>query len=190
MTNRISKPSATTEPRPGSDYTRTQAEDLAKLIVIKQLSRENLIAERDAEIEAVKDRYQTEIDAYGENIQDGLDLLEAWADANLDQFARSESVVLAGHRCGWRLGNHAAKLINRKWTWKKVTEAIQGESKKWRDKFLRQRIDANKDAMIDARDDKAAIAFLKEHGVRVVQERRFYLDPDREGQPEKTLKTA
>lgn len=173
----------------GAAFTRSQAEDFARQLVQRQLERERLVADRDADLEAVKKRYTEDLDALDRDISTGLDTLEAWADANQHEFGRAESVLLAGHRCGWRLGNHAAKLL-RGWTWKKVVESLEQYEKKVRDQFLRLRIDANKDAMIDARDDASAAALLRENGVQIVQERRFYLDPDREGQADKVLKAA
>jgi phage host-nuclease inhibitor protein Gam len=180
MSNRIVKQPV----RPaGTDYTRQQAERLAADMATTQTEIESLVAARDAAQLAAAEPYAPAIDLLRANLDAGLAALEAWSENNLAEFARAESVTLAGHRVGWRLGNYAAKL-NAKWTWAKVLAALEAAPDEFRARWLRIKTDPNKEAMIE---DRAKVADLASIGVVIVQERRFYFDPAREGQADVTL---
>jgi phage host-nuclease inhibitor protein Gam len=170
----------------GAGYTRAQVEALATTLVAAQCEREALVAERDAAMLAAGAPYAPRLDRLDRELKTGLAILEAWAEANLAEFGKGESVTLAGHRVGWRLGNFAAKLRS-KWTWAKVVEALQEGPRLVRERWLRTKVEPNKEAMIQ--DRETAPAELAQYGVEIVQERRFYLDPSREGQDDKTLRT-
>jgi phage host-nuclease inhibitor protein Gam len=167
----------------GANYSRTDAEALASQLVECQLRRETLVAERDAAVLEISRPYAPQIDALDNEIKHGLAVLEVWAEHHAEEFGKAESVTLAGHRVGYRLGNFAAKTLP-KWTWAKVVAHLQELPKSWRDTYLRTKIEPNKEAMIADRStiDLASI------GVQVTQERRFYLEPAREGQADTTLK--
>lgn len=171
--------------KPGADYTRAQAEAVANSLAAAQIEREKLVAERDAAALAVVEPYAPKIDAIDAEILTGLDLLNTWADHHLEEFGKAESITLAGHRVGWRLGNYAAKTLP-KMTWEKVVALIQSKRKTTRERYLRTKIEANKEAMIA---DRKAARFLAKLGVQIVQGRSFYFEPAREGQAETTLTT-
>lgn len=181
MSNRITKKIAPA----GADYTRTDAEALATRLVEIQLRRETLVAERDAAALEVTRPYAPQIDQLDSEIKAGLDILETWAEHHSEEFGKAESVTLSGHRVGWRLGNFAARTLP-KWTWEKVVARLQELPKSWRDNYLRIKTEPNKEAMIADRAQAEALASI---GVRIVQERRFYLEPAREGQADTTLTT-
>lgn len=168
----------------GANYNRFDAEELANLIVEKQIEREAQVAARDAEILAIQSRYAPDIDELDSEICQGLSILQTWAEANPQEFINAESTALSGHRVGFRFGNYATKLLS-KWTWAKVIAAIKAAPAETRDKYLRVKEEANKEAMIA---DRADVETLKSLGVKIVQGRAFYLEPAREGQAETTLK--
>lgn len=62
--------------------------------------------------------------------------------------------------------------------------AIKERSRGWRERYIRISEEPNKEAMIQDRQQAEKLA---EIGVRIVQERRFYLEPAREGQDDTTL---
>lgn len=169
----------------GADYTHAEAEALATRLVTAQIERETLVADRDAAMLKAAGPFAPDIDRLDSELKTGLAILEAWAEHHIEEFAKAESVLLSGHRVGWRLGNHAAKPLP-KWTWKKVLEAILEAPQGLRDRYLRVKTEPNREALVADRDLKDQ---LKSVGVRVVQERRFYLEPAREGQEETTLTT-
>lgn len=167
---------------PGAELTRHQAAELARELVRLQTEQEKAIAERDAAILEASAPWATRLDTLARDVEHAFDRLENWANSHLEEFGKAESVLLDGHRVGWRLGNWAAKTAATKITWKKVQEAIEELPAKWRALFLREKVEVNKEALIAARDTETEL--LKSIGVKVVQERRFYVDPNREGQAE------
>ncbi len=169
----------------GADYSRADAEALANRLVEIQLRRETLVAERDAAVLEVSRPYAPQIDSLDGELKAGLDILETWSDHHLEEFGKAESITLAGHRVGWRLGNHAARTLP-KWTWEKVLAKLREMPKGWRDSYLRVKEEVNKEALVA---DRAHAEDLAQIGVRIVQERRFYLEPAREGQADATLTT-
>lgn len=169
----------------GADYTRIDAEALANRLVEIQLRRETLVAERDAAVLEVSRPYAPQVDQLDAEIKAGLDILETWADHHSEEFGKAESTLLSGHRVGWRLGNHAARTLP-KWTWEKVLDKLREMPKGWRDRYIRVREEPNKEAFVADRDQAEALAQV---GVKIVQERRFYLEPAREGQADTTLTT-
>lgn len=179
MSKRIVK--STPSVPPGAELTRGQAAELASEIVALQIQQEQTIAKRDAAVLEATAPFATDLDQLEKAIESGFDRLENWANAHPEEFARAESVLLSGHRVGWRLGNYAAKLRS-KWTWAKVLAALGETGRALRERWTRERVDLNKEAMIADRETHATQ--LAAVGVQIVQERRFYLDPAREGQAE------
>jgi phage host-nuclease inhibitor protein Gam len=169
----------------GADYTRADAEALATRLVELQLERETLVAERDAAALEVTRPYAPKIDTIDGELKSGLDILETWADHHTEEFGKAQSLTLSGHRVGWRLGQYAAKTLP-KWTWDKVLAKLKEMPKSWRDRYIRVREEANKEALIADRLIADELAMV---GVKIVQERRFYLEPAREGQADTTLTT-
>jgi phage host-nuclease inhibitor protein Gam len=171
MSKRIAKKAV-----PGADYTRDEATALAASVVASQIQRERLVAERDAAIETAARPYRPAIDQADAEIKDGLARLEAWASAHPEEFGSAESTVLpGGHRVGWRLGNWAAKAM-KGYTWARVQTELEALPAKWR-AYLRIKAEVDKSKILADRDvyDWRAV------GVEFAQERRFYLDPHREG---------
>jgi phage host-nuclease inhibitor protein Gam len=169
----------------GAEYTRTDAEALANRLVEIQLRREKLVADRDSALLEVARPYAPQIDQLDAEIKSGLDILETWAAHHAEEFGKAESTVLSGHRVGWRLGNHAAKTLP-KWTWQKVLDKIAEMPRDWRERYIRTKTEVNKETLVADREHGDALAQI---GVQIVQERRFYLEPAREGQAETTLST-
>lgn len=170
----------------GSTYSLKDAEELTCRLVAAQLEREELVAMRDAAALEATRAYAPDIDRLDAELSAGLMLLETWADASPQRFGSQESITLGGHRVGWRLGNYTASPAPKQ-TWAKILDALQAAPAQLRSIFLRTKIEANKEAMVSARETHAEE--LKELGVRIVQARRFYLDPFREGQADKTMTT-
>jgi hypothetical protein len=184
---------------------REEMEAMVEATVAAQLELEPLIAQRDAAQLAAAAPFAADISRL-QNLQArNLELLETWAAQNDKEFGKDKSIVVKGHRIGWRLGNWKTELKS-KVTWAAVVSKLRGLinasrpvnlpkqdpelSKAIKDKaaiakdWLRVKLEvsAEKNAMIAARDDAASVELLGEVGVKVVQEESFYLDPAREGQ--------
>lgn len=164
--------------------TREDAARTVRETVSLQLSLESAIVLRDADVKVISERHNTGIDEIGLKIAERMAQLQQWADAHPEEFPpKLRSLKLDGHEIGYRLGNHATKLL-KGWTWAKVAAALEASRKRIRTVFLRVKTEANKEAMIERRARKRLLASF---GVEIVQGESFYLEPDREGQADAKL---
>ena len=171
--------------------TRAAAEAVINETVALQISRESLVAERDAKILAIQEAHGPEIDAHAEQIESNLALLEQWALANRAEFSEAQSIAINGHRIGFRLGNPAVKPAGKLKFLAKGGELVR--------KYIRVKQELNKEAILetgrltdsgDATTRELAETELSAIGVEIVQEETFYLDPAREGQADTVIKAA
>lgn len=183
--------------------SRESAERTVREIIDRQIAREKLIAARDGEVQAVLVRHNPKIDDATLAIDTDFELLETWATENRGEFGDAKSLVISGHRIGWRTGNPKVETRG-KLTFKTIVAQLLKAGGVLKAKFVREKPELNKDAVLEvnriaegraealhALDPEAkaeviaaAVATLKALGVRVTQTENFYLEPDREGQPE------
>ncbi len=189
---------------------RLELERIVRDTVDHQIKREQAIAARDAAVLVVQEKHNPAIDGLSETIDANLLLLEQWSDCNPEEFGDARSILVNGHRIGFRLGQPKPEPAG-KLTWK----AILATLKKWfaadnagitdpdalktalrhlelGRKYLRQKLEANKEAMLETGRNKSpeADAELAEIGVEITQSEEFYLEPGREGQPDTRLSGA
>lgn len=159
--------------------TREDAARTVRATVALQLEQEAAIVARDAAVKDITESHNAGIDEIGGKIAERMAQLQQWATAHPAEFpGKARSLKIDGHELGWRLGNHATRLL-KGWTWAKVVAALEKSRKRIREKFLRVKTEANKEAMIERR---ARARLLATFGVEIVQGETFYLDPNREGQ--------
>ncbi len=162
-------------------------EDAARVVretVQLQLSQEAAIVERDLLIKDISERSNNGIDLIAAAISERMAQLQQWADTHPEEFAKdARSLKLSGHTIGWKLGNHATRLL-KGWTWKKVVAALETTRKRIREKYLRVVTEPNKEAMVS---DRRRAKLLARYGVEIIQAETFYLEPNREGQAEPTI---
>jgi phage host-nuclease inhibitor protein Gam len=162
-------------------------EDAARVVretVQLQLKQEEFIVVRDKELTVLAERHNAGIDKVGAAIAERMAQLQQWAAAHPEEFVKdARSLKLDGHTIGWKLGNHATKLL-KGWTWKKVVTALEATRKRIRDKYLRTVVEPNKEAMIS---DRRHAKMLRGYGVEIIQGETFYMEPNREGQADTVL---
>jgi hypothetical protein len=66
-------------------------------------------------------------------------------------------------------------------------ESLEKTRKRIRERYLRVKVEANKEQMIE---DRRKPKLLASFGVEIVQGETFYVDPNREGQADATLTGA
>jgi phage host-nuclease inhibitor protein Gam len=164
--------------------TRAEMERVVSETVALQIQREQLIARRDEEIKTIQEKFGGRVDEAARNIENNVLLLEQWSEAHPEEFGRDKSILVEGHRMGWRIGQPMPKPL-RKQTWKTIMERLFVMADEVQKRFIRTKYEPNKEAMVAARETDAEL--LREIGVEIVQSESFYLDPAREGQPEKRL---
>lgn len=190
---------------------KLELETMVRDTVIAQLEREELISTRDQELAVVSAEHNPRIDAHSDLIASNMLVIEQWADAHPDEFGEARSILVEGHRIGFRLGQPKPEPIG-KMTWKAIVNILR----RWMTaaetfdssvanhlapseslahegalaaKFLRLKYEPNKEAMLENHrlNTPEALQELAEISVEITQSEEFYLDPAREGQPDKRL---
>lgn len=170
-----SKKRQSAEAKIGAGYDRHDAARMADRVAHLQLLAERMTAERDEMVLRASEPYAREIDRIEGEIAQGLKILEAWAEANQEEFAKADSAEIGtGHRVGWRWGQWQART-RKGWTWDRVTEELAALPAALRARFLVVKTEPNRKALIEAREE----SIVHESGVEVVKQRRFYLEPNR-----------
>lgn len=174
--------------------SESEMKECVKATIAAQLECEKLIAERDKATLAAAEPFADRISALQTQQARNLELLEAYSEINREAFGKDKSIVIEGHRMGWKLGNWKTNLLKKtKWadvlcTLKEWAKGSTAE-KKAAARYLRTKEEPAKDIMISDRDLENAKETLASLGVEIVQEETFYLAPDREGQ-EPAIMTA
>jgi phage host-nuclease inhibitor protein Gam len=167
MTSRIKAPSL---------KTREAFLDAVNECAILQTERRKLTAARDAKIQDIQDRFADEIEDLDRRIKERVALAEKFAESHRDELfprqAKSASSGLATY--GFRLGQPTLVLLNRRWSWEHVIDAIKSSFPK---RFVRVKETVDKDAL-KAELDEAQLASV---GCRIQQTDTFYIEPTVEG---------
>lgn len=146
--------------------SREEAARVVRETVQLQLSQEAAVVRRDEQVLALSEQLNAGIDQFGSQIAEKMAQLQQWATAHPEEFpGKARSLKIDGHELGFRLGNHTTALL-KGWTWKKVIAALEETRKRIREKYLRIKTEANKEAMIA---DRRRAKLLAKFGVEIVQ---------------------
>ncbi len=156
--------------------TRADAERVLGELAADSAEQARLQAELDAELTTVRQKYEGTIEDLGKKIEGATGLLQAWAEANPEEFGDKKSVELLHGRLGFRTGNPKLKTLSG-WTWDRVKETL---ARKFAG-HIRTKTEVDKEGLlaahqrheIDERD-------LREIGVKVVQDEAFFIEPKTE----------
>jgi len=156
--------------------TRADAERILGELAADSAEQARLQAELDAELTTIRKKYEGRIDELDKRIEGATGLLQAWAEANPDEFAGKKSLEMLHGRLGFRTGNPKLKTLSG-WTWDRVKEAL-GRTLSG---YVRTKIEPDKEGMLAAYqrgelDDRD----LREVGVKVVQDEAFFIEPKTE----------
>ncbi len=146
-------------------------DNVAKLEV--ELRR--LQAERDKEMQALREKHDGRIEHVEKTIKRLVALAETYCLAHRGNVftAASKSAASALARFGFRDGNPSLCLLNRKWKWESVIEALRA-AKLF--EFLRTVTvtDVNKDKLKTSQLSDVELAAV---GLRIDQAERFFVEP-------------
>jgi phage host-nuclease inhibitor protein Gam len=181
---RIKKPILSAE-----GITRHDVECLVNDIATLKNNERRITAQMDAELQAVRERYTSNLEAIDSSLAEKTDLVQMWAEAHPEEFGKRKSIEFGSGTIGFRTGTPKLALLNRRWNWKAVLEALK--NRVWGSTFIRTIEEIDKDKIITASrtprgthlDDKEPIfvlpqATLTNIGVKVVQDESFYVDPN------------
>lgn len=137
-----------------------------------------LRAEMDAEILAVKARFEQKIGSWQETVKVYETQLQDWALANPDLFQKPKSIAFLSGSIGFRTGTPKL-VLGRGWTWEKSLLAIQQNGFA----FVRTKDEVDKEAILAfcaTETDKARLAthVLQPIGLRLVQDEGVWIEPN------------
>jgi len=168
--------------KPEADIaTRAEFETVLDNIANAQLERDALVLERDNELLQIREEFDPKINAMNDRMNALLLRAERFAAIHRDElFGKLKSSATALTTYGFRLGNPILKLLNRKWSWEQVLEALKAKSLV---QFVIAKETPDKDAMKTQLDD----AQLAEVGCRIDQAEAFFVEPKRDAIADRRL---
>ena len=140
-----------------------------------QARRDEILADMDRAIAAIRDEHREELAELDADIAVELKLLESAAIANPDQFVEKKSVELLTGTLGFRTPTPSLKTLA-KYTWERVLKTLKARKLK---AFYVVRESVNKEAILAERE-KLGEKGLAALGLRISQDETFYVEPKRE----------
>jgi phage host-nuclease inhibitor protein Gam len=157
--------------------TREEFERVINDTVDKQIVKERLELRRDAKLLEVRDQFDPDINELADMMQVNVIRAEKYAQAHRDELlpTKLKSAETKFASFGFRTGNPTLVLLNRKWTWAKVVQALKELGGQFRD-FVVIKETVDKDGIkARVREDQLAM-----FGTRIEQTETFYIDPKRD----------
>lgn len=153
--------------------TREQVADIVGVITVADNTRAKLVAEMNAEIDAVRARYSDQIEGLDIEIGDKTASLESWARANQDAFGSARSMEFARGTIGFRLGMWQVKPTKGN-TLKTILEALKRTT--WGQAYIRTKEELDRENLVAMRGELTADQAARA-GFTFVQEDRFFVEP-------------
>jgi phage host-nuclease inhibitor protein Gam len=151
--------------------SRSEAEQVINEMAVLANEVAGLKAEMDAHIIAEKERYSPLITSRESQLEQRAADLEAWAIAHPDEFGKKKSIDFLNGSLGFRTGTPKLSLLNRKWTWETVTDAVS----RLLPNFIRSKPEVDKAGIIAQADELEE--FLPQVGLKVTQGESFFVEP-------------
>jgi phage host-nuclease inhibitor protein Gam len=138
------------------------------------LERNRLQLVSETRKKMVDDECGAQITVLVKIIEERVELLRGWAEANPAEFHGLKSLETPQGSLGWRVGNFTLKTLAG-FTWDRVLEKFQSLPKFAG--YVRQKFEVNKQAVLVDRE-QIPPEELRAAGLRVVQEELFFVEPN------------
>ncbi len=155
---------------------------IAKLTLERNSQQTNL----DQELTSIRAKYEADLTNLSQELDEKVELVRAWAEANPDEFKGLKSLDLVFGVIGWRTGQPTLKTITG-WTWDRVLEKLKTVD--WL-VYVRTKEEVAKQQIIADRETIGPDG-LRTIGVKVVQSEAFFVEPKlQEIENRQTVETA
>jgi len=161
--------------------TRDDAEAAVGAVALLTISQQKTTAKMDAELTAIRQKYEASLSEINASLKLETDKLRAWAEANPDEFPKGrKSIQFVQGTIGFRTGTPKVVLLNRSWNWKKVLKAIHDFSLT---NFIRVKEEVDRDAILSSNSQAKDPVFhangvLRPIGVKIAKEESFFIEPN------------
>lgn len=157
--------------------SRHELDAVVENIVQLQLNRAEIERAQDQEIANIRQKYRAPLAEIERYLTLESSWVENWARRNPGAFTGRQSLALTHAVIGFRVSPHRVDRASRKWTWTDI--ALKLGEFSWGRRYLRQpALEVNKEALLADRAELIP-AELKQAGLKIVQEERFYISPHR-----------
>jgi phage host-nuclease inhibitor protein Gam len=155
--------------------TRAEMETLVREIAGLKLNEKLLAASLDAELQGVRDNYQSRLDTLAQVLAEKTDAARAWAEAHPAAFGQRKSMDFVHGVIGFRTGTPKLKTVL-KFKWDGVLDALRRA--RWGAAYIRVKEEINKEQILaDVAARILSEADLRKAGAQVVQEEMFFVEP-------------
>ena len=153
--------------------TRSQLEIVLENLLHVRRELDQLFAERDAELDAVRRKYQSRIDNLANLVRQEEGWVWTWAEANPSALGAARRLECAHATLGYEKQAPFLDRASRRWTWSRIVEALRETT--WGAKYLKtSEPQVDKDALL-ADLDKLSVEDLRAAGIKVFQGDRFFI---------------
>jgi phage host-nuclease inhibitor protein Gam len=128
-------------------------------------------ARMNDEINGIRARFAPGLALLEDNLATAMDSARAWAEANPEEFGAARSIDMTHAIIGYRTGQPQLKTLSG-WTWDRVLEKLMVIGIPW----IRLKKEVDKQGILNHRESLGD-KYLREIGVRIVQEETFFVDP-------------
>lgn len=154
--------------------SRAEMESIVGEIRTLKISERQTVAQRDAAIQEIDERCGVVLSQIAKDIEQRAALVQAWAEANPEEFGERKSIETTHGTIGFRTGTPKLVKLTR-WTWDRVKEAIK---KRFGAQYIRVKEEIDKEAIIAAHSARQITNDdLRQQGCEVEQEESFFVDP-------------
>ena len=149
---------------------QSRAEVVAAIAEIGRLQRERdrIQAEMNDELAKIRERFETEAEPHGRAIEDLQAGVQTWCEANRDaltQGGKTKTASFASGEVRWRVTPPKVAI-------KGVEAVIHALRKAGLDRFLREKVEISKDAIL-----AEPVAVKKIAGISISQVEEFVIEP-------------
>jgi len=160
---------------PGRENIEILVGEIARLVA----DQRRMTIQMDAELAAVRARYEEPSAALAEGLRQRTATVQDWAEAHPEEFERKRSIEFAHGTVGFRTNPPKLALLSRRWNWEAVISAAK--SRAWF-AFIRTREEVDKDRILGLASDAAnarqfSEEVLKPVGLKIVRDETFFVNP-------------
>jgi len=158
--------------------TRAEMESLVGDLSRLQLRQNALKVELDQELLAVRRRYEERIDALEERINNRFRIAENWASAHPEEFGKKKSIEFVHGVAGFRTATPRVTKLGRFKNFAEVVKVMLQTA--WAAKYVKTAEPQLNRELLIADRNALSEAQLKQIGLKIVQDERFYVEPKQE----------
>lgn len=145
-------------------------ENLISQIATLKRAEARMKNQMDSEIATIKDSWEGALGDIELELKPLLIAAETWATSNPEAFGKNKSIKFLQGLVGFRTGTPKLEPLNKRWTWKLITDAVE----RLLPNFIRSVPEVDRAAIIGQREELAE--FLPSVGLKVTQDESFFVD--------------